>query len=191
MHGLVALIGQYGLIVTLLGAVFEGETVVTLSGFAAHQGLLSPLAVALCAMAGAFLGDQALYWLARSNSERALVRRLADSRGGRLAIGAIAARPTWFTLGFRFMPGFRTVGPVVVALAGVAPGRFALLNAASAVVWAIVWTLFGYLAGSAAEGLLGRLQRDEHLLLVGFGILAVVGIGYWLIRHHILRRAAH
>ncbi len=187
MHWLAALIAHYGLIVVLIGAVFEGETVVTFSGFAAHQGLLPAAGVALCAMAGAFIGDQALFRLTHSNRNRPLVRRLADSRGGRIAVGAVAARPTWFTLGFRFVPGMRTVGPVAIALAGVTPGRFALLNGASAVVWGLVWTSFGYLAGAAAETLLGRLERFEHVAAVGLAILLAVGPAIWALRHHILR----
>ena len=191
MHWLEALIAHYGLLVVLVGSVFEGETVVTFSGFAAHQGLLPPVGVAFCAMAGAFIGDQTLFWLTRSNAERGLIRRLAGSRGGKLAISAVAARPTWFTLGFRFIPGLRTVGPVAIALAGIDPRRFALMNAASAIVWGIGWTCFGYLAGAAAETLLGRLQRFEHVALVGLTILLAVGVVIWTVRHHILRSGAN
>lgn len=187
MHWVEALIAQYGLIVVALGAMFEGETVVTLAGFAAHQHLLNPALVALTAMTGAFVGDQVIFWLAHSNRDRPFVRRLADSRAGRVAIGAVAARPVWFTLAFRFMIGLRTVGPVAIALAGVTPARFAVLNAASAVVWGILWTALGFGAGQGVEHMLGALTRFEHRAMVGLGIIAVIGAAGWIFRHHILR----
>ncbi|MFT4151266.1 MAG: DedA family protein [Paracoccaceae bacterium] len=188
LHWIEALIAHYGLLAVLAGSMLEGETVVTLAGFAAHQHLLNPLFVAPVAMAGAFAADQAIFWLAHSNRDRPFVRRLADSRAGRIAIGAVAARPTWFILAFRFMIGLRTVGPVAIALAGVTPGRFALLNAVSAVVWGAVWTTLGFCAGEAVERLLGDLSRIEHRAMVGLAIIAVVGAFGWVVRHHILRQ---
>lgn len=187
MHWVEALIAHYGLVAVTLGAVVEGETVVTLAGFAAHQHLLHPVAVAVCAMIGAFAGDQAIFWLAHSNRDRPFVRRLADSRAGRVAIGAVAARPVWFTLAFRFMFGLRTVGPVAIAMAGMPPGRFALLNAASAVVWGTLWTATGFFAGAGAESLLGRLERFEHRAGVALLILLAVTLLALLVRRHILR----
>lgn len=185
-----ALIAQYGLIAVALGAVIEGETVVTVAGFAAHQGLLNPIWVAVCAILGAFAGDQLIFTLAHRFRDAGPIRRLSDSAAGRGAIGFVAARPTAFILGFRFMVGFRTVGPVAIALAGIGHRRFACLNLLSAVVWGILWTALGYLAGSAVETLMGKLERFEHRALVGLAIILLVGGFGWLLRHQILRRSA-
>lgn len=190
MHWIEALIAQYGLIVVALGAVIEGETVVTVAGFAAHQGLLNPVWVAVCAILGAFGGDQLIFTLAHRYRHAALVQRLAGSTPGRAAIGFVGAHPTSFVLGFRFMVGFRTVGPVAIALAGVSHRRFAWLNGLSAIVWGIVWTLLGYLAGSAVESVMGRLERFEHRAMVALAIMVVVAAFGWLLYRQILRRSS-
>lgn len=190
LHWVEAMIAHYGLIAVAIGALLEGETVVSLAGFAAHQHLLNPVAVALTAMAFAFAADQAIYWLARMNRDRPLVRRLAGSAAGRIAIGTVTAHPTGFVLGFRFMFGLRTVGPVAIALAGVPPGRFAALNGLSAVVWGIGWTALGFIAGEAVERVLGHLSRIEHRAMTGLAILAGVAVLGWVVRHHILRPPA-
>lgn len=190
MHLIEALIAHYGLIAVALGAVIEGETVVTVAGFAAHQGLLNPVWVAVCAILGAFAGDQLIFTLAHRYRNAGPIRRLADSVAGRGAIGFVAARPTAFILCFRFVVGFRTVGPVAIALAGVGHRRFACLNALSAVVWGILWTALGYLAGSAVETVMGKLERFEHRALVALAIILLVGAFGWLLRHHILRKSA-
>lgn len=189
MHWIDALIAQYGLIVIALGAVIEGETVVTLGGFAAHQGFLNPISVAVCAMAGAFAGDQLIFSVAHRYRDARVVRGLVDSVPGRAAIGLVAARPTWFVLGFRFMVGLRTVGPVAIALAGVGHRRFAALNGLSAVVWGTLWTAVGYMAGGAVESVLGKLERFEHRAAVAMAIVLGVAAFGWVVRHHILHKA--
>ena len=52
MDILKSLLAEYGLWIVLLGTFFEGETVVIVAGFAAHQGLFNPLTVALLAFCG-------------------------------------------------------------------------------------------------------------------------------------------
>ena len=61
---------DYGLWAVLGGTLLEGESVVVLAGFLSHQRLLHLPYVMLCAFAGSFIADQALFYLGRRYRER-------------------------------------------------------------------------------------------------------------------------
>ena len=95
----IPLVAEYGYPAALLGALFEGETVLVLAGLFAHRGVLDlPLLVALGALGGA-LGDIAYFTLGRRYGAallerypkfapaaarvQALIERFPESRGVR------------------------------------------------------------------------------------------------------------
>jgi len=59
------LIADYGYVALFAGTLLEGETVLILAGFAAHQGYLQLHWVIGIALLGGFLGDQFYFWLGR------------------------------------------------------------------------------------------------------------------------------
>src|SRR3982074_1514027 len=69
-----SMLQQYGYLALFVGAVLEGESVLVLAGFAAHQGYLHLPLVIFCAAAGGFLGDQIFFAIGRLFGQR-LVRR--------------------------------------------------------------------------------------------------------------------
>src|SRR5260370_41283512 len=60
---LMDLLATYGYLAVFVGSLLEGETVLILAGFAAHQGYLSFPLVAGVAFCGGTLGDQSLLFL--------------------------------------------------------------------------------------------------------------------------------
>ena len=62
---LTELVAQYGYLAVFAGAFLEGETVLILAGFAAHQGYLSFFWVVALAMCAGTLGDQTCFFLGR------------------------------------------------------------------------------------------------------------------------------
>jgi membrane protein DedA with SNARE-associated domain len=78
-------------------------------------------------------------------------------------------------IGLRFVPGFRTIGGVAIGMSDVPPGRFTVLNAIGAVLWAVVIGFLGYLCGHALEVIMGEIKHLEVPILVG---IAVIG-GLW------------
>ena len=58
-------IAEYGYAAVFIGCLLEGETILILAGFAAHEGQLSlPLTIFIAFVAGT-LGDQIFYGLGR------------------------------------------------------------------------------------------------------------------------------
>jgi membrane protein DedA with SNARE-associated domain len=174
------LVRTYGYAAVLCGTLLEGETLVVIAGFLSHRGYLHPPLVALAAFTGSFLVDQFFFRLGRRQGRRLLLQRSERWQAGAVRAEALLQRfGTWLILGFRFLYGFRTVTPFVIGMSRVSAARFAILNAAGAAVWAVVFTAAGYYFGRAMEAILGDLRRHEAWLIAA---LAIAGIGVWLLR---------
>ena len=87
-------------------------------------------------------------------------------------------------LSFRFLYGLRTVAPFVIGMSPVSAGRFLLLNAIGALVWATAVGSGGYFFGHLLESALGKLKHYEFQII---GIAAAVGVLVW-IGHFVLRK---
>ena len=173
------LIAAHGYWVLALGCLLEGETVLLLAGFAAHRGLLNPLAVVAVASAAGFVGDQFYFWLGRRHGASVLARRPAwAAQAERVQRWALK----WdggLIIGLRFAYGLRVAGPVLLGTSSMSALRFAGFNALGAVIWACVVGGLGWTFGQAAQALLGELRHIEGWLMLG---LAVAGLGLWLWR---------
>lgn len=167
---------DYGLWAVLGGTFLEGESVVVLAGFLAHQRLQHLPSVMLCAFAGSFLADQLLFHLGRRYREHRYVRRIREKPAFEKALSAIDRYPHGFILSLRFLYGLRTVGPVALGVSQVPPLRFLVLNAIAAAIWAACFSLLGYAFGQTIESLLGRLHGVETKL----AIAAAIGVAIWL-----------
>lgn len=156
---------RYGYFAVFLGAFAEGESVVVLAGFFAHQGYLHPFQAALVAFLGSFMSDQAMYFLGRRKGAWLLAKfpRLAGSLD---AVGArVRGREIPLILGFRFVYGIRNVTPVFLGMHGTKPALFIPLNILSAAVWAAVMTAAGYYAGTILVAFFGRVHKYEPFII--------------------------
>jgi membrane protein DedA with SNARE-associated domain len=183
-----ALIEQWGYLAILIGTFFEGETVLVLGGFAAHQGYLRLDLAMGSAFAGSLCGDQFWFWIGRRFG-----RRWMDRHPGKIVIvehvGHLLDRwGAWFVLSFRFLYGLRSISPVAIGLSSISAARFAALNFVSAAVWAVVVGSLGYVFGDAVEAVLGRLKFWEHRILAA-GAIALILYGLKvLVKRYLMRR---
>lgn len=170
---------QYGYAAVLLGTFFEGETILVMGGFAAHQGYLELPVVMLAAFGGSLAGDQVAFFLGRRHAHL-LDRfpRLQKSLGR--ARRLLRERGTLLLIGFRFVYGIRNVTPFAAGIAHVRPSRFLVLNTLGAAVWAVTVAAAGYAFGEAFVLVLARARHFEEQALI---LLAVVGLvaasAYW------------
>jgi membrane protein DedA with SNARE-associated domain len=181
------LIERYGYVATFIGTLVEGETLLILSGLAAHRYLSFPLVVLVGALGGA-LGDMGFFLLGRHFGADLLARfpRFAPAAGRVHAM--IERHPAVTILAVRFMYGLRTAGPAIIGTTSVPFARFALLNVLGAIGWSACWAGAGYVLGKAAEHLLGDLARIEREV---FGV-AIVAIVIGIVAYHVWRaRSRH
>jgi membrane protein DedA with SNARE-associated domain len=167
------LIERYGYFATFAGTLIEGESLLILSGLAAHRGYLSFPLVALVGAVGGALGDMAFFLLGRYFGGDLLARfpRFAPAAGR--VHGMIERHPVATILAVRFMYGLRTAGPAVIGTTKISFAVFAVVNAVGAIAWSACWAGAGFVLGKAAEHILGDLAKVERELF-GAAIVAIV-----------------
>lgn len=192
---LVQFVTTYGYLAVLGGTLLEGESILLLAGFAAHQGYLSLDLVMAIAFFGGTTGDQLLYWVGRRWGDP-LLRRFPLVQERTLRVGRLMRR--WdaaLVFAVRFLYGLRIAGPVAMGALGVSARRFAIFNAFGAAVWAIVIAGLGYLLGASVEMLLGDIEAYEGMLLwcaIGIVAACIVAHTAWTaMKARAARRAAH
>ena len=172
----IPLIEKYGYVATFAGTLIEGESLLILSGLAAHRGWLAlPVVIAVGAAGGA-LGDLCFFLLGRYYGVKLLVRYPQYAAAADRVRGMIERFPAATIIGVRFMYGLRTVGPVVIGTTRVSLPLFVVLNVLGALLWSACWAAAGYFVGKAAEQLLGDLARIEREVFGGAIIVIVIAI---------------
>ena len=174
-----ALIQSYGYPLTFIGALFEGETILTLAGLAAHRGHLAWPALWVLAAAGGMLGDVIYFALGRRYGDDLLARwpRFAPAieRVHRL----VRRNPALAVIIVRFLYGVRIAGPVVIGSSKLAWSHYLALNAVGALLWSACWLTAGYALGAAAEQMVGNLAKVERELFLAVLVGAVI-VGLFL-----------
>ncbi|HSB21594.1 MAG TPA: DedA family protein [Burkholderiaceae bacterium] len=167
------LVLQYGYLAVFVGCLLEGETILVLAGFAAHQGYLSLSTTLWVAFVGGTLGDQIFFWVGRRWG-RDLLGRIPRAQPRVERVNQLLQRyHAPVIVGIRFMYGLRIVGPIVIGASDVSVWRLLFFNVLGAAIWAPLIGGLGYLFGHALALLLEDVRRAELaalILIVGFGI---------------------
>lgn len=179
------LLSQYGYLAVFVGSVLEGETILILAGFAAHQGYLSlPLVITL-AFCGGTVGDQIFFLLGRYYGGPLLSRFPRLASRAQPVSQLILRYHAGFIVGVRFMYGFRIVGPLIIGMSDVPAWRFVLLNLLGAALWAVLIGGAGYLFGQTLQSLIPDLKRHEEMaLLLIIAVAVLIGLVRWLHARH-------
>ena len=173
-----ALLARYGLAAVFVGAGLEGETATVAGGLLAHEGYWPLWAAMVAAAAGSFVADQGFFLIGRRFQDHRRVRRLRERPGFARAMAAFERRPIGFIFFFRFLYGLRTISPIAIGTTQVSARTFMIVNAASAAVWAALFTGIGYLFGSEFESLMRSIRPHLHWLLAAAVVIAAAGFAW-------------
>jgi membrane protein DedA with SNARE-associated domain len=158
----------------VLFPVVPSETIVVTAGVLAGGGELSVWLLIPAAAAGAFLGDNAAYWLGR---------RIGDPIARRLFRGEkAAARLRWseraihrhggiLVVAGRFIPGGRTASTFAAGTLHMPYRRFVRADVVAVVLWATLATLIGYVGGRTFE------ESSWKALAVSLGLATLITVG--------------
>ncbi len=162
-----------------LGIPLPGETaLITAAIYAGHTHRLSPWLIFAVAAAGAIIGDNLGYWIGDKGGYRLarryghkvrldeqklkIARYLFDRHGGKVVFFG------------RFVSILRTYAAFLAGTSKMRWRMFFVANASGGILWAGIYTLAAYLAGTAAAGVghpqlgparhgsSGRRRRDPH-----------------------------
>ncbi|CAA9460661.1 MAG: DedA protein [uncultured Rubrobacteraceae bacterium] len=173
---------EYGYLVIFLGAALDnfglpssGDVVLFAGGFFANNGQAALPLVMLTGFAGALVSDNSVYWIGKIGgrplihrilkvrllhfliNEKSLekVERYFESHGGKTVFAG------------RFGPGLRSMTPLFAGVTGMRYYRFVPYNVAAGLVWAVAYSLIGYVFGQYWGELLAVAKS------FGFGVVAL------------------
>jgi membrane protein DedA with SNARE-associated domain len=187
-----AVLAVVGLVIGLesLGIPLPGEIILVSAALLSAQGVVSPVAVAICASIGAIVGDSIGYAIGRRGGRALFVRmgrRFPKHFGPTHLASAERAFERWgvWTVFFgRFIALLRIfAGPLAGALR-MTYWKFLAANAAGGIVWACGTTAVIYSLGILAEKWLQRFSW------VGLVVALLIGLCSTLVvRHRATRNA--
>ncbi len=159
---------NWGYIAVFLGSLIEGESIIFVAGFMAHEGYLSLPKIILIAFFGTLFADQGLYFVGRHYGNRVIDRFPSLRPRAEKAFQLLKRYDNIFILSFRFIYGIRIISPVVIGASGIGIKRFMVLNLIAALIWSV--------SSCVAAYYFAHLIMDE-LHLVPKIILALVVLG--------------
>jgi len=173
-----------------VGFVLPGETAVILGGVLAYRHQVSLPVIALVAVLAAITGDSAGYEVGRRFGPRLLASRLFRRRREGLERGQQALRDKGGRAVFlaRFTAFLRAVMPGLAGTARMPYRKFLLFNAAGGLVWALGFTLLGYLAGASYQKVEQIAGRASEVILA---VVVLAAIGFVIVRRRRERDARH
>jgi len=179
----------HGYWVLFLGTFLEGEAILIFAGFLAFQGYFNIYGVIACALAGSFLGDQFYFHIGRIKGPYLLKVFTSFARKFRKALRLIERYGTFVAFISRYTYGFRILLPIILGMTKFPSRRFMYLNLVSALSWAIIFSLAGYLFGKTAGLFIDDLEKYEpYLLLALAGITSCIWLSHfaahWWRRRH-------
>ncbi len=179
LHGLpaYALVGglAFSEAALLVGFVLPGETAVLLGGVLAFRHQVSLPVMAAVAVVAAIAGDSVGYEIGRYFGTRLLATRIFARHRGGLERGQATLRDKGGQAVFfaRFTAFLRAVMPGLAGTARMPYRRFLVWNAAGGVVWAVGFTVLGYLAGASYQRV-EKIAGRASAVLLALVVLAVI-----------------
>ena len=164
--------------------VVPSETAVITAGVVASTGDLTLALVVPAAAAGAFLGDNAAYWIGRRFGARIVERFFSGEKSQRRLAWAerrLGERGGELIVIARFIPGGRTAVTLSAGLLEFPWRRFVAFDAAATIGWALYASLLGYFGGRAFEDE-GAWKGLLLALAIAFGVAAGVELVRWALK---------
>ncbi len=189
--------GSYGLMIAALVAAGLGlplpEDIVMISGAILAQRGITNLGLTVLALAvGVFLGDTALYWIARRIGPaiyrwRWLAKVLPESR--RAWIEQRIARHGSLVVFFaRHVAGFRGPTFAIAAIHGISYPRFIFWDMVALAVSLPVWMGLGWVFADSWDQLLAYTHSAERAITIGVVALVLLLIAGHRVASIVMRR---
>lgn len=174
---------DHGYLVVFIGAAADnfglpasGDVVLFAGGWLSNTGRAVLAAIMFFGALGAFVSDNAMYWIGRTGGRQLMERlfrlpllaRILDAKNiGRVEryFGSHGGKTVFIG---RFGPGLRSTTPLFAGVSRMKYYRFLPYNLAAITVWSIAYATVGYFFGQYWT------QLIEVARSVGFGVVAVV-----------------
>ena len=175
----------FGVGIESMGIPIPGETVLVIAAVAAGHGTLVPWQVALCAWAGAVIGDNIGYALGHHYGEHFWmlpgVRRFYHPTRIERAESFFKRRRGWLVVFFaRFVAILRIFAGPIAGISHMHWRAFLLANALGGACWVAAVMAVGLLVGSNLHRAIKIVESGGYVALAVVVLLSIVGVLLWL-----------
>lgn len=172
MDSFIEFVREWGYVAVFLGAIVEGESVILTACALAALGYLDIYKVAAITFFTTLCVDQGLFYLGRAYGPAFFDKFPSLRQRADRAFTLLHRFDKWFILSFRFIYGIRTISPVVIGAARVAPSRYSPLNLLSAIIWTSISCYSGYMMGDFLESVMHNFETAKFYII--FAVAAIV-----------------
>jgi membrane protein DedA with SNARE-associated domain len=165
-HQLLDFISAYGYGAVFLGAIFEGESIMLLSGLLSHEDYFTFPWIVFWAFLGAVLGDFFWFILGRYRGETIINKWAWFKKIMGRPVSLVGKKPAALSFLMRFMYGFRLIVPFSIGMSKLPIKSFLFWNSLGAVAWVTVFGGLGYLLADVLEAVFGNLRKYEIVLAI-------------------------
>src|SRR5262249_33618803 len=173
---------QYGYWAVFLGTAIEGETVLVVAGFFAHEGYFNITLVILCAFFGGFLADLLFFTVGRWKGKAFLENRPKLQARTHHVLKWLNRYRDLIAAGSRFFAGFRTVLPLALGMSEISTTRFLVLKIAGSIFWAVSIAAVGYYLGESLNWFMGDLKHKHWAIFLAICLCGLIVALYERIR---------
>lgn len=158
------------------------DTVVAFGAFLAARGHATLAGTFLATLGGNVAGAMAMYAAGRRFGAERLAQRLAAGGSARRLHDFYARYGGAALFVSRFLPGLRALVPPFAGALRLPAWRVLLILGTASAIWYGAITMIAYRVGADWPALETRMRAWQHVLVIGAAIVAVAGLGVWLVR---------
>ncbi len=173
-------IHSYGYFAIFLGMFIEGETILALAGYFSGLGYFSITLVILYAIIATLIADQLWFHLGRLKGRKILLKHEFIRNRVERVHNFLGKYETHTMLTYRFIYGMRITTALLLGSSKASAKKFFFIDIATVIVWVSLYTLLGYIFGSAISPLIARMKDFELQMLAAVAIILLV---VFVVRH--------
>lgn len=172
-----------------VGLLLEGEAVLFVAAFLAHQGYLNPGPTAFIAYLGTFLGDYLWYALGKKISKKDNRLAFWVQKVTKPLSSIIPKHPEKALFLTKFMYGLHRATLIKIGMEKLASRRFIKADIPAVALWVTLVGFFAFLFSSSLKLVRHYLKYTEIILLLGILIFFLIGhISAKLLSKEILKK---
>lgn len=173
-----SLVSHYGLWIVFFGMMTEGTIMIIVSGVLCYLGMLSLKETIPVAILGALIGDQFWYFLGRYYGQHLLNRYPTLKHKIKKLEHSVKKRGVWLAFSGRFIYSGAILFPVTLGTYGYLHSKFTLFNSLGVIVWSVSGISIGYILGTGAEQLFGKIEKIEQFM----GLVLIIVVFVWFMK---------
>jgi membrane protein DedA with SNARE-associated domain len=160
--------------VVFIGCFFEGETSLITSSFMAHRGYLEIFLVMLVALAATQSWDWLWFTVGRKKGKHFIEKKPKLHEKVKKIHNLLEKKTIPFLLGYRFMFGFRTAGPLVIGMSSISKQKFLTFSLINTILWDIIVSSCGYFFGAFLKENWKRIEDYEFEIMAGIIVAGII-----------------